>query len=76
MTGNRYIAIALGITVFFFIIELIGGILTNSLALLTDAWHMLNHVFALVFALTAGWIAMRPVSARKTYGYYRAEILA
>jgi len=74
--GIKYLGIALGITLSFFIVELIGGILTNSLALLTDAWHMLNHVFALVFALVAAWLAMRPTSVKRTYGYYRAEILA
>ncbi len=74
--GIRYLVIALGITITFFIVELVGGILTNSLALLTDAWHMLNHIFALVFALIAAWLALRPVTVKKTYGYYRAEILA
>ena len=74
--GLRYLGIAIGITLSFFIIELVGGILTNSLALLTDAWHMLNDVFALVFALVAAWFALRPVSVKRTYGYYRAEILA
>ncbi|MBE0511602.1 cation transporter [Candidatus Bathyarchaeota archaeon] len=76
LRGTRYIGIALGITISFFIIELVGGILTNSLALLTDAWHMLNHILALVFALVAAWLALRPVTVNKTYGYYRAEILA
>jgi len=74
--GLRYLGIAIGITLSFFIIELVGGFLTNSLALLTDAWHMLNDVFALVFALVAAWFALRPVSVKRTYGYYRAEILA
>ncbi|MGQ9461031.1 MAG: cation diffusion facilitator family transporter [Candidatus Bathyarchaeaceae archaeon] len=74
--GIKYLGIALGITLSFFIVELIGGILTNSLALLTDAWHMLNHVFAVVFALVAAWLSMRPTSVKRTYGYYRAEILA
>ncbi len=74
--GIRYLGIGLGITIAFFIIELVGGILTNSLALLTDAWHMLNHIFALVFALIAAWLALRPISVTRTYGYYRAEILA
>ncbi len=74
--GIRYLVIALGITITFFIVELVGGILTNSLALLTDAWHMLNHILALVFALIAAWLALRPVTVKKTYGYYRAEILA
>jgi cobalt-zinc-cadmium efflux system protein len=74
--GTRYLVIALSITVSFFIVELVGGILTNSLALLTDAWHMLNHIFALMFALTAAWLALRPVTTKRTYGYYRVEILA
>ena len=74
--GARYLGIALGITISFFIIELIGGILTNSLALLTDAWHMLNDIFALGFGLVAAWLALRPVTVKRTYGYYRAEILA
>jgi len=74
--GTRYLGIALGITISFFIVELVGGILTNSLALLTDAWHMLNDVFALVFALVAAWLALRPTSVKRTYGYYRAEILS
>jgi cobalt-zinc-cadmium efflux system protein len=73
--GTRYLGIALGITISFFIIELVGGLLTNSLALLTDAWHMLNHILALVFALIAAWLALRPATLNKTYGYYRAEIL-
>lgn len=74
--STRHLALSLGITASFFALELAGGLLTNSLALLTDAWHMLNDVFALAFSLVAAWIAQRPVTARKTYGYYRAEILA
>jgi len=74
--STRYVGIALGITISFFIIELVGGILTNSLALLTDAWHMLNHILALIFALVAAWLALRPITMQRTYGYYRAEILA
>ncbi len=76
LRGTRYLGIALGITISFFVVELVGGLLTNSLALLTDAWHMLNHILALVFALIAAWLALRPVTMNKTYGYYRAEILA
>jgi cobalt-zinc-cadmium efflux system protein len=74
--GRRYLGIALGITILFFAIELIGAIVTNSLALLADAWHMLNDASALVFALVAAWIAERPIDVKKTFGYYRAEILA
>jgi cobalt-zinc-cadmium efflux system protein len=76
LRGTRYLAIALGITISFFVIELVGGIITNSLALLTDAWHMLNDVLALGFALVAAWLALRPISTKRTYGYYRVEILA
>ena len=74
--STRYVGTVLGITISFFTIELVGGIVTNSLALLTDAWHMLNDVFALFFALTAAWLAQRPIDMKKTFGYYRAEVLA
>jgi cobalt-zinc-cadmium efflux system protein len=56
--------------------EAIGGYLTNSLALLADAGHMLTDVAALTLTLTAFWFASRPANSRKTYGYYRLEILA
>jgi len=72
----KFLGIALVITITFFIIELIGALLTNSLALLTDAWHMLIDVFALVFAFVASWLALKPVDMKKTYGYYRIEIIA
>jgi len=74
--STKYLGIALCITLSFFLVELVGGILTNSLALLADAWHMLNDVFALIFAITAAWLASRPLSTKRTYGYYRAEIIA
>jgi cobalt-zinc-cadmium efflux system protein len=66
----------MGITASFFVIELVGGILTNSLALQTDAFHMLTDVVALAYALLAAWLAQRPVSLKRTYGYYRVEILS
>jgi len=53
-----------------------GGWLTNSLALVADAGHMLTDVVALGLTLAAAWFAERPATARKTYGYYRLEILA
>jgi cobalt-zinc-cadmium efflux system protein len=56
--------------------ELVGGWLTNSLALLTDAAHMFTDVAALVLTLFALWVASRPASDSKTFGYARAEILA
>ena len=71
-----YLGAALIITLSYFIVELVGGLLTNSLALMADAWHMLNDVFALLFSIIAAWIAQRPETSKRTYGYYRAEILA
>src|SRR4051812_5717240 len=56
--------------------EVIGGLLTNSLALLADAGHMLSDVAALGLSLFAVWVAERPPTPKRTYGYYRAEILA
>ena len=56
--------------------ELVGGWWTNSLALLSDAMHMFTDVGALGLTWFALWIADRPASSQKTYGYYRAEILA
>ena len=59
-----------------FIVEGIAGFLTNSLALLSDAGHMLTHLIALLISLGAIMFASRPPTARKTYGFYRLEILA
>lgn len=56
--------------------EAFGGWLTNSLALLADAGHMLTDAAALSLTLAAIWFAARPATAKKTFGYYRLEILA
>ena len=56
--------------------EAVGGWLTNSLALIADAGHMLTDVAALTLTLFAIWFGSRPATARKTFGYYRLEILA
>ncbi len=58
------------------IAEAVGGWITNSLALLADAGHMLTDVAALSLTLAAIWFAARPATSKKTYGYYRYEILA
>ncbi|HEX6124643.1 MAG TPA: cation diffusion facilitator family transporter [Pyrinomonadaceae bacterium] len=67
---------ALGLTFVYMIAEAIGGWLTNSLALIADAGHMLTDVAALSLTLFAIWFATRPATSKKTYGYYRLEILA
>src|SRR5258708_35194624 len=56
--------------------EAIGGWLTNSLALIADAGHMLTDVAALSLTIGAIWFGSRPATAKKTFGYYRLEILA
>jgi cobalt-zinc-cadmium efflux system protein len=58
------------------LVEAAGGWWTNSLALLADSGHMLTDVIAMSLTLTAAWLAARPATERKTYGYYRLEILA
>lgn len=61
----------------FFVVELVAGLLTRSLALLSDAGHMAADVVTLVAALVATQVAARPDgSGRRTYGSYRAEVLA
>lgn len=57
-------------------IEVVGGLLANSLALLADAAHMATDVAALGLAMWAMWLATKPATSRRTYGYHRAEILA
>jgi len=75
--GNRKrLAMTLVLAASYMIAEIVGGLLTNSLALLADAGHMLSDVAALGLSLFAIWIAERPPTAKRTYGYYRAEILA
>lgn len=73
---RRVLGAALAATSLFLFAEVAGGLLTNSLALLADAAHMLADVGALGMSLFAVWLAGRPATDTKTYGYYRAEILA
>ncbi len=76
--NRRYGALtfALVLTSIYMVAEFLGGWLTNSLALIADAGHMLTDVAALSLTLFAFWFAARPATSRKTYGYYRLEILA
>jgi cobalt-zinc-cadmium efflux system protein len=75
-TSSRRLTATLLLVVLYAGVEVAGGLLTNSLALLADAGHMLSDAAALGLALFAIWFASRPAPARHTYGYYRAEILA
>ncbi|MEQ2525987.1 cation transporter [Robertmurraya yapensis] len=75
--GNKKgLMIALVITAGIMLLEFIGGLVTNSLALLSDSGHMLSDTSSLALSLVAMWFATRPASPNKTYGFYRFEILA
>lgn len=74
--NKKALLTSLIITTTFLIIEVIGGFLTNSLALLSDAGHMLSDSSALFLSLIAMYFAARPPSAARTYGLFRFEILA
>lgn len=73
---TRRLRMALAITALYFFAELLGGILTNSLALLSDAGHMFSDIAAMALSLFAFQIARRPATMQKSYGYHRLEILA
>lgn len=72
----RPIAITLALVVLYMCLEVIGGVMSGSLALLADAGHMLSDAGALALTLFAMKFARRPPTPQRTYGYYRAEILA
>jgi cobalt-zinc-cadmium efflux system protein len=74
-SDQRRLLIVLGVTSAYFATELVGGYLTGSLALLSDAVHMLTDIAALCLGMLTLWISTRPASSAKTYGYLRAEIL-
>lgn len=74
--SQRLLAIVLGLTFVYMIAEVIGGFLANSLALLSDAGHMFTDVAALGLSFLAMRFAARPATTKKTYGFYRIEILA
>jgi len=73
---SRALRWVLLLTAAFMVVELVGGLVANSLALLADAGHMLTDVGALGLALFAAWFSRRPATPDKTYGYLRIEILA
>ncbi|HEX3035439.1 MAG TPA: cation diffusion facilitator family transporter [Thermodesulfobacteriota bacterium] len=73
---KKALTIVLCLTVGFMFVEAIAGVFTGSLALLSDAAHMLTDVVAISLALFAIWFSLRPPTSQKTFGFYRAEILA
>jgi cobalt-zinc-cadmium efflux system protein len=74
--SRRALAVALALTASYTVVEVVGGVLAGSLALLADAVHMLSDNIALGAALVAAWLAAKPSTSARTYGYKRAEVLA
>jgi len=74
--AQRKLSISLIITLVVMIIEIAGGILTGSIALLSDAGHMFTHSFAIAIGLIAAAIAKKPSCHHRTFGLFRAEVLA
>lgn len=76
MDTERRLSLSFGVTVLILFAELIGGIVSNSLALLSDAGHVLTDAFALGLSIIAARISRRPSDHRATYGYQRVGLLA
>ena len=74
--ARRRLLIALALIFGYIAVEIVAGILSDSLALLADAAHMFADAAAISLALFAMWIANRPASIKRTFGYYRTEVLA
>jgi cobalt-zinc-cadmium efflux system protein len=74
--SKRALKLVLALTSAFLVAEVVGGVISDSLALLADAGHMLSDTLSLGVALFAAWLAARPGGPSRTFGYRRAEILA
>jgi len=74
--SSRALGLVLVLTVAYTVAEIVGGLLTGSLALLADAGHMIGDSAAIGLALGAAWLAARPATPKRSFGYRRAEILA
>ncbi|MEL6359789.1 MAG: cation diffusion facilitator family transporter [Pseudomonadota bacterium] len=75
-SDTRRLLLALGVIVVFLIVEIIGGLLSQSLALIADAAHMATDALALSLAASAQWVASRPAGPNLHFGYQRAKVLA
>ena len=76
LQSRRTLVLALALILIFMVVEVVGGLLSDSLALLADAGHMLTDAGAIGLALLAMWIASRPWTAERTFGLARTEVLA
>jgi cobalt-zinc-cadmium efflux system protein len=73
---RRALGIVLALTLAYTAVEVVGGVAAGSLALLADAVHMLSDNVAIAVALVAVWLAAKPTTPERTYGFKRAEVLA
>ncbi|MBN8826902.1 MULTISPECIES: cation diffusion facilitator family transporter [unclassified Spirosoma] len=73
---NKNLRLVFALTFTYFLVEVVAGYWTRSLALLSDAAHMLTDVIGLGLALFATWMSRRPITARRSFGFYRLEILS
>jgi cobalt-zinc-cadmium efflux system protein len=76
VVDQKKLVLSLSITAAAMVLEIIGGYLSNSIALLSDAGHMFTHMFAIVISLVAITIAKKPPCHHRTFGLYRSEVLA
>ena len=74
--ASRSLALALGLALTVLALEVIGGLISNSLALFADAGHVAGDAAAVALALGAIWLAGRPGGSQRTFGWYRVEIMA
>ena len=74
--NQRALKITFALTFTYFLVEVAGGLITKSLALLADAAHMLTDVGGLALALFAAWMSRKPATTTRSFGYYRVEILS
>ena len=74
--SRRSLSIALALIMVYMVVEVVGGLISGSLALLADAGHMLTDGAAIGLALLAIWVSGRPASIEQTFGFHRTEILA
>jgi len=75
-TDRRRLGIALALILAFMVVEIVGGLISNSLSLLADAGHMVTDAASLTLALVAAWLAATPATPQRSFGLRRAEILA
>lgn len=75
-SSRKVLLVAVGLTLGYAVIEVVGGFLSNSLALLSDAGHMVTDSASLFFALLANYLAGRPASGKYSFGYAKLEVLA